>query len=351
MRTLTERELNRALLARQLLLERSSLSIPAALEQLAGIQNQYALNAYIRLWSCLAGFRRADLDAAYESGDVVQATLMRGTIHTVAAADYHPLRAAIQPHMHAWARRLYDRDGGEDLTRERVVSMVRGQLAGRSVKRADFESLLAEAAAGPAVRHTIHVDAEVARVPPSGTWARRRADLYGLADDVIGSHREVPPEAGLELLVRRYLRGFGPASTADIAAFTGVSLSVVKPLLANVELRSFRDESGATLLDIAGAALPDADTPAPIRFLPTWDAVLLVHARRTGVLPERYRPLVFHTKMPPSYPTFLVDGRVAGTWRHDPHSGTIQVEPFEPLPKQATAAVEEEAAALAPFHG
>ena len=339
---LSQRRLNRALLARQLLLERATLSIPQALERIAGIQNQYAPNAYIRLWSCLDGFERDDLTSAYQRGNVVQGTLMRGTIHTVSARDYGPLAAAIREPMRAWARRTYR---GEDFGREEFVDRVRTSLRGRTMSRAELQELRGEVP--NATWATIDLDAGLLRVPPSGTWERRRADIYGLADDWIrlGPSTAVEP---LAHLVRRYLRGFGPATLRDVAAFTGVPVTALKPVVDVTQLRTFRDESGGTLLDVPRAPLPDADTPAPVRFLPTWDATLLVHARRTLILPERYRPIIFSTKVPPSFPTFLVDGQVAGTWRYE--AGEVTTTPFEPLSADAAAAVQAEADRLAAFH-
>lgn len=313
------------------------------MEQLAGIQNQYAPNAYIRLWSCLAGFRREDLTAAYESGAVVQGTLMRGTIHTVSAADYHRLLAGIRRSLQQWAGRVYR---GDASGRQEVLRRLRRELAGRSVRRAELQALLEGVDA--TIRGTINTDAELLRVPPSGTWARRRADTYALADDVLGVHEDVADEAGLAHLVGRYLAGFGPAALGDIASFTGVPKTILKPVLLALDLRRYRADSGSELLDVPGGPLPAEGTPAPVRFLPTWDATLLVHARRTGVLPEQYRPLIFNSKIPPSLPTFLVDGRVAGTWRWA--SGEIRLAPFEGVSAQARAELEEEAHRLAAFH-
>jgi hypothetical protein len=340
---LTTGRLNRALLARQLLLNRAAVSIPAALEAMGGIQNQYAPNAYIRLWSCLEGFRRDDLTRAYESGTAVQGTLMRGTIHAVAAADYHPFAAGLREHVRAWARRLHSAD---DSGRDDAVARVRAALAGRTAKRAEVDALLEDA--GPAVRQTIDTDVELLRVPPSGTWERRRADLCGLADDVVGGHVEVAPRDGLAHILRRYLGGFGPSTVREMADFAGVPVTPIREAVASLELVAFRSEDGAELLDLPGAPLPDELTPAPVRFLPTWDAALLVHARRTQILPEEYRSLIFHTKMPPSYPTFLVDGRVAGTWRYV--DGEVETVPFAPLPAGVDSEVRAEAARLADFH-
>jgi len=337
------RRLNRALLARQLLLERSSLPIPRALEAVAGIQNQYAPSAYIRLWSCLEGFRRDDLTRAYEAGSVVQGTLMRGTIHAVSARDHGPFTAAITEPIRAWARRAYR---GDDFGRDELVDRVRTSLRGRTMRPAELEEL--RGTAPDATWATLHLDAGLLRIPPSGTWARRRADIYGLADDVITADDGPAAESPLAHLMRRYLGGFGPASVRDIGLFAGVPITLLKPVVEGMELRTFRDEAGGTLVDIPGGALPDPDTPAPVRFLPTWDAALLVHARRTLVLPERYRPLIFHTRMPPSYPTFLVDGQVAGTWKYV--DGRVTTTPFEALPPDVSAAVDAEAERLAAFH-
>jgi Winged helix DNA-binding domain len=341
--TLSARQLNRALLARQLLLKRARLPIPAALDQLAGIQNQYAPNAYIRLWSCLAGFGRDDLTKAYESSAVVQGTLMRGTIHTVSAADYHPLVAAIREPRQAWSRRIHK---DNDADRAEVLACVRKGLE-RPLNRAQYLELLK--GASRAVQQTIDTDAEILRVPPSGTWARRRAHIYGLADNYI-EHRSIDAEAGRAHLVRRYLAGFGPSTPDEIATFCGIPLTTLRPTIEAMDLRPFQDEAGAKMVDIADGELPSVDTPAPVRFLPTWDAVLLVHARRTGVLPEEYRPLIFPSKVPPSFPTFLVDGSVAGTWHWDPEADKVAIQPFKRLPKRVMDELHEESLGLAELH-
>jgi hypothetical protein len=122
---------------------------------------------------------------------------------------------------------------------------------------------------------------------------------------------------------------------------------MLAPAVERLRLRRFRDESGAELFDVPHGPLPDADTPAPVRFLPTWDATLLVHARRTQILPERYRPLVFSTKTPQSISTFLVDGRVAGTWKHE--RGRVHVDPFERLPREVQRELADESERLAAF--
>ena len=210
------------------------------------------------------------------------------------------------------------------------------------LRRAEIEALVGKQRARGA---GLWVD--LVRAPPSGTWERRRADLYALAEDWIG-----PPEltvrAATELLVRRYLAGFGPASAKDVASFTGLGLKTLEPVLSAIELERYRSEDGEELLDVPGAPLPDPDTQAPPRFLPTWDATLLVHARRTGLLPEEHRPKLFSTKTPHSFPSFLVDGAVAGRWRHE--RGRIALEPFGRLDAAARRALDAEAERLVAFH-
>ncbi len=191
---------------------------------------------------------------------------------------------------------------------------------------------------------------ELVRVPPSGTWEQRRAHLFQTAERWVGPER-VEVDDALDHLVRRYLAGFGPAARPDIAQWAGVNVRHIAPALKRLPLRRFRDEQGKVLLDLSRARLPDPETPAPVRFLPTWDATLLVHARRTGILPERYRPLVFSTKNPPSVSTFLLDGAVAGTWRVErtPRKATLVLEPFESLPRPSLGELREEAERLVEF--
>ena len=331
-RVLSQRELNRALLARQLLLERSTLSIPRALDRIGGIQNQYALNAYIRLWSCLQGFRRDDLTRALERRTVVQGTLHRTTIHAVSAREYWLHAAGLRRSARDWQLRV-DKTSAEEM-RKRAAKLRSTLLDGPvPAKQLDGRAGLWE---------------HIVRAPPSGTWDRRRADLYALADQWVGACT-VSEDEGVDHLVRSYLRGFGPAALEDVSSWSGVPARTLAPALERLRLRHFRDERGGELIDLPRAPLPPADTPAPVRFLPWWDAVLLVHARRTGVMPEEYRPIVFATKNPPSVPTFLVDGRVAGAWRYV--DGRVELEPYERLSRPTLRELREEGERLAASMG
>lgn len=343
MRTLTARELNRALLARQLLLQRAAVTLPEALELMGCLQAQYAPSMYIGLWSRVHGFLRDDLTRALEARTVVQGTLMRVTIHLVSAADYWPLALAVrQARRDLWLRATRHTVSAEELAE--AAAVLRERARESPVRRSDIDTLIGkERAIGAGLWE------DFVRVPPSGTWERRRADLYGAAEDWLGPPpAELDVDSATEHLVRRYLTGFGPATAADVADWGGLRTADVLAVLQRLDLRRFADEDGRELYDLPDAPLPDPDTPAPVRFLPTWDASLLVHARRKGVIAEERRPLVFNTKTPHSLCTFLVDGTVAGTWRYE--KGEVRLAPFAPLTPAALAEVEEEVGRLATFH-
>ena len=339
-RTLTERELNRALLARQMLLERVRAPLPRVLERMGGLQAQYAPSMYIGLWSRIEGLERDAVTRGLERRSIVQASMMRATIHLVSKRDYWPFVVGIRRGLREWWLRTH----GRDISRREIAAndrKVRRALRGKTLSRAKLEEVIGRrwAAAG--------VFVDLVRVPPSGTWERRRADLFALAEEWVGPE-DASEDEGIERLVRRYLQGFGPARPAEIADWASLDVSTTRRALERLDLRRFQDEQGKELIDLPRLALPDADTPAPARFLPVWDATLLVHARRTQVLPEKYRARVFNVKTPNSVHTFLVDGQVAGTWRYE--KGRVKLEPFGRLTKADRAELDEEGERLAAFH-
>jgi hypothetical protein len=242
-----------------------------------------------------------------------------------------------------WFRRTGPGARGHDMAA--AAAVVREFLADGPRKQAEIQAVLAAAGFPERVWAGVQLWLDLVRVPPAGTWEKPRAHVHGLAPPA----PPVDPARAREHLVRRYLGGFGPASARDVASFCGWTVGAAREVLDRLDLRRFRDPAGGELLDAPDGPLPAADAPAPVRFLGQWDAVLLVHARRAQVLPERHRPRVFAARMPQSVPTFLVDGRVAGTWRHV--DGEVRTEPFEPLPAAARAAVAAEAAALARWWG
>jgi winged helix DNA-binding protein len=295
---------------------------------------------YIGLWTRLHGFEREALTRALERRSVIQATLMRTTIHLVSKRDYWPLEIAVAAQRREWWRRTH-RSGPEDREMEAAARRLRKRLKDGPLQRKEVKSVVGKTSAVG-----IGLWLSLVRVPPSGTWERRRADLYAAAEDWLGEPA-VSPDDALDLVVRRYLGGFGPASRKDIFDWSGLPASAIDPVLERLTLRRFRDEDGNELLDLPRAPLPDPDTPAPVRFLPVWDANLLVHARRTGILPQEHRPRLFNTKTPHSFPTFLVDGAVAGTWRHA--DGRIELSPFGELDRATRRELDDEAERLAAF--
>jgi hypothetical protein len=343
---LTTDELNRAVLARQLLLQRSALPPERAVEQVGGLQTQYSPSGYIGLWSRVAGFRREMLTGALTSGTVVQGWAMRCTIHMLSAPDYWPLIAAVRAPRRVWWVRAH---GGSGIDMGKVADAVRGYLADGPLKQAEIQRLLAADGFPREVWSGVQLWLELVRVPPAGTWGTPRAHVYGLAERTVPLPESLPSvEEGEELLVRRYLEGFGPASAKDVSSFCGWTVTGARKVLERLEPRRFRDESGGELFDLPGAPLPPGDAPAPVRFLGQWEAVLLVHARRTQILPEEYRPLVFGKTMPQSVPTFLVDGRVAGTWRYV--EGSVRCEPFHVLPRAVLDELHDEGERLTEFY-
>ncbi|MGQ0606970.1 MAG: winged helix DNA-binding domain-containing protein [Chloroflexota bacterium] len=345
MKPVTTRALNRALLARQSLLERSALSLTEVMEQMGGIQMQYAPAGYIGLWSRMHDFDRPMLTQALEERRAIQATMMRATIHTVSAADYWPMMAGIRRVNREWYTRVQRDVRTTDM--EAVAVAVRDELASGPLRMNELTQRLVARGFPPRSANWAGLWVDMVRVPPSGTWEQRRADLYGPADQWIPPV-EVSEDDGIEHLIRRYLGAFGPAPLRDVASWMGLNVGQMKHVADGMELRALHDEAGKTLVDLPGAPLPDPETPAPPRFLAVWDAMLLVHARRTQVLPEEYRPLIFNTKTPHSHNTFLVDGQVAGTWRFE-HS-EIQLAPLRDLTPSERHELDEEAHRLATLY-
>jgi hypothetical protein len=340
-RVLTQQELNRALLERQMLLERHKLGLPKALERMGTLQAQYAPSMYVGLWSRVEGFERDVLTTALERRSAVQGTLMRATIHLASKADYWPIAVAIrEARREAFLKGRRGRYDGRQM--QALADRLRKRLSEKSpLSRKEIHELLG---ADPSITNGVNMWLDLVRVPPSGTWERRRADLYAAAEDWIGPERG-DPRHGAELLVRRYLGGFGPANPREIADWAGLPPKSLASVIEKLTLRRFQSEDGKELVDLPRAALPPGDAPAPARFLPVWDATLLVHARRTGILPEEHRSKVFNPKTPQSVNTFIVDGAVAGAWKWD--RGRIRLSPFGKLAKAARAELDEEAERLA----
>jgi hypothetical protein len=337
-RVLTLRELNRATLARQVLLERKRLSPRAVIERLVGMQAQWPPAPYVGIWTRTPSFRRQALERELASGRVVKATAMRQTLHLVTPRDYGLVRAAMSETNFPWemepAKSLAPSvralaANGPVTTTEALAYLAREHgLTGLTARRAW------RAARARAHLHHHHETA---------LWRGRPEGRFVALDE---PEAHDPTEAGAEMF-RRYLAAFGPASRRDIVAWSMMHVPEIDRALERMEpLRRFRDEHGRELYDVPRAPLPDPETPAPVRFLPKWDNVLLAFADRTRVLPEQYRKTVIRQNGDVAQ-TFLVDGFVAGMWRVE--NGRVVIEPFAALSRSTQREVRDEAARLEAF--
>lgn len=336
-RVLTLRELNRATLARQLLLERKRLSPTAVIERLVGMQAQWPAAPYVGIWTRTTTFRAEQLERALASASVVKATVMRQTLHLVTPRDYALLRSALSETNFPWetaaARRLAPSVralalSGPVTTAEALAYVEREHgLTGLDARRA---------------WRAARVCAHVVHHHETALW-RARPEGRFVAIEEPEAHD--PTEARAEM-IRRYLEAFGPASRRDIVAWSMMHVPEIQRSLDTLELRRFRDEQGRELLDVRGGPLPDPAAPAPVRLLPKWDNVLLAFADRRRVLPEPYRKTVIG-KNGDVAQTVLVDGLVAGTWRVA--NGNVVVDPFEPLSRTTRRQLEDEAGRLEAF--
>lgn len=347
---LTARQLNRALLARQCLLDRVPSTLPAALEQVAGLPAQHG-SAYIGLWARLSHFERGALTAALENRSVVQATLMRQTIYVVSQHDFVLMAAGVRRARREWWLRVSRSRGLDETAYRTLADKLATTLKDGPRTRAELLEDIDVAGYPKHALEGVVLWLDLVRIPPYGTWEHPKADLFGLAADWIGA-TTTPIEAvdvsdGLDLLVQRYFRAFGPAPLSDVASWAGVPVAALEPSIERLDLRRFRNESGALLLDLPFGPLPDPAIPAPVRFLPTWDAVQLVHAKRAAIISEQDRARALSTSTPSGVGTFLVDGSAAGCWTFT--GERVETEAFSPLPAAVRDEVEAESVALAAF--
>jgi hypothetical protein len=330
-RTLTLRELNRATLARQLLLERRRIGVLAAIERVAGLQAQWPPSPYIGLWSRIEGFNRAALERAVRRGLVLKPTVMRGTLHLVTAGDY-PLYYAALRDMPTWFGPQHLAHAQEILADVRARSPLTQNDAFAYVRSLGHEELDARR-----IVHAVRRHAHLLHNAESALWTTSPRVVYHPYPEPA----EVDPAAARANLVRRYLRAFGPATKADVADWSGLRVRDFEAALDG--LPTHRSEEGRVLYDVPRAPLPSGDTPAPVRFLPKWDNTLLAFADRRRVISDELRRIVIG-KNGDVASTFLVDGFVAGIWRVE--KSRVRVEPFAPLPRVRRRAVEDEAARL-----
>jgi hypothetical protein len=317
------------------------MPVLAALEQLAGVQAQAPYAPYFGLWSRLDGFAPADLAAAIERREAVRIVLMRGTIHLVTARDCLWLRPLTQPviergYLGSWGKRI------EGVDRAELAKQGRALVEERPRTSREVGTLLLERfpmSDADALGNALRCYAPLVQVPPRGIWGKGGVAAHTTVEAWLG--RELEPAPAPDDLVLRYLAAFGPASVNDVQTWSGLGRlrEVVERL--RPRLVGFRDENGIELFDLPDAPRPDPDTPAPVRFLPEFDNLLLSHADRRRVIAPEHRDPLF-TKG-----GFLVDGFLAGSWRRDKRK--LEVEPFVKLPRADRAAVDEEAERLLGF--
>ncbi|WP_405933281.1 winged helix DNA-binding domain-containing protein [Streptomyces sp. NBC_00827] len=345
---ITARELNRATLSRQLLLEREPLNVVDAVRRVVALQAQHPASPYLALWNRLAGLSLADLDAAFADRAVVKATLMRITLHAVHADDYQVFREAMQPTLygsrlgHRFAEAGLTPADGEELVPELLAFADRPRTAAEMAEWVE-ERLGPEKKAG--AWWGLRAYAPLLHVPTGGPWSfNTRSSYVAARTGPVPTGRETAPQA-LQRLVLRYLEGFGPASVADVAQFAMVQRAPIRAALRALggSLDQFEGPDGTSLFDIPGAPRPPSDTPAPPRLMAMWDSTLLAYADRSRMIPPACRRLVTRNNGD-VLPTLLVDGYVAGVWR--PVEGGIEATAFHDLPPAAWEALAEEARSL-----
>lgn len=347
---LTVRALNRATLARQLLLRREPLDVVEGVRRLVALQAQEPASPYLALWNRLEGFDPAALDRAFADGAIVKAQLFRITLHAVEAAEYPAFHAAMTPSLRA--ARLNDaRFRRSGLTPEDADALLPEVLGFVSVPRsnAEAEAWLDErlgVTPKPGVWWAYRQFAPIRHHPTGGPWSFGPRPVYTAARPVV---EPVDVAAGTRVLVRRYLEGFGPATIQDIAQFSTIRRPPIRDAVAALgdALVRHSGPDGAELIDIAGHPLPPEDSPAPPRLLPMWDSALLAHVERRRLVPPEYRKVVIRNNGD-VLPTLLVDGLVAGVWRPI-DGGGIEATAFHPLPDAAWDGLESEAVALDSF--
>ena len=346
------RALNRATLERQMLLRRGTLSAEEAIGHLVGMQAQAPNPPYVGLWTRLEGFHPDQLACLILERRAVRVALMRNTVHLVSARDCLKLRPLVQPVID---RGLYanraQRAVLEGVDVEALATAGRLLLEKRPRTAKELGVLLGErwpesdpASLARAVRHLL----PLVQVPPRGVWGRSGQTTHTTAEAWLG--RPLDADSSPEEMVVRYLGAFGPATVKDVQTWSGLTRlgEVVERLRPRLD--TFRDENGRELFDLPEAPRPDPKTPAPPRFLPEFDNLILSHADRARVIADDHRrEISSRNGMVPA--TFLVDGFVRGTWkvRRTRGKAALVIEPFEALSGNDRDALAEEGERLLRF--
>ncbi len=339
---LDTRALNRATLARQHLLERTTGSVPEMIEHLVGMQCQNPLDPYYGLWARLVDFDPEDLSGMIAERRAVRTAFLRATIHLVTSDDLLEIDATVRP----VSRRVFASTSfaravkGMDL--EQVLSVGRASMEEKPRSRAELSQLLA--AEWPdrdpqSMAQAVSYNLPLIQVPPRGLWGQKGNAIWTTVENWLGRALDSRPDP--RLLALRYLAAFGPASVSDMRIWSGITGLNEAFERLRPDLRAFRDEQGRELLDLPEAPRPESGTPAPPRFLPEYDNVLLGHADRSRVIPADARP-------PGWAGNVLHDGFLVGSWKvaRTKSEARITVTTFGSMTKRVVAEVSDEAARL-----
>ncbi len=343
----TARQLNRATLERQMLLQRVYREVPDAIQQLVALQAQEPASPYLALWNRLSGFDPAQLDQAFADRSVVKATLMRMTLHAVHHQDYPPFYAAMQ-------RRIRSGRVGDPrftvggLTGEEADELFPAlrKYAGKQARTGvAMEAHVAEQLGGTreGVWWALKTYAPLHYAPTGGPWSFKGRSSFRAADR---AWEKVTAEHGTKLLAQRYLAAFGPATVADFAQFTLLKQATARTAMEQAGPVRLEGPDGLKLYDVPHLGVPDGDLPAPTRLLPMWDSTLLAYRERDRIIPPEYRPIVIK-RNGNVLPTILVDGHVAGVWRVV--GETVEISAFQKLPRGAWSDLAVESAGLMRF--
>lgn len=348
--TLSLRALNRATLDRQLLLRRHPLPARQAVRHLAGLQAQAPLAPYVGLWTRLTGFTTDELSDLLSERTVVRAPVMRATVHLVDAADFVAFRSLFGPLMAAGLRSNYARTlTGVDLGA--LTAQAAELLAKRPLTRAQLAAELAASwpqAAPMSLAYAVTYLVPVVQVLPRGIWGKAGQATWTTAESWLANAPSPDPAPAAapvpDRLVLRYLAAFGPATVADVQTWSG--LSRLREVTERLELRAYRGPDGAELLDLPDIELPDSDVPAPPRFLPEYDNLLLSHADRRRVIPHG-QPVPLWPGNGATRGSLLIDGCWDATWQITAEALTIT--PLRPLTATEESAITAEAEKLLAF--
>lgn len=339
--TIALRQLNRTLLARQMLLERCDITPLVAMERLAGMQSQIPNPPYIGLWTRLVKFQKAELTALLISREVVRAPWIRSTLHLVSAPDHQLFQSVIQPALARGLRSFFGARARDlDIPRlvEIAIPFLEAETPAIGALRDELQRHFPQHDK-QAMAYAVRSYLPLLQVPPSGTWGVGTRATYTTAANWLGE----PKPSNLAALFRRYLAAFGPASIMDFQTWCGMTR--LKAALAPVlkTLVSYKGEDGAQLFDLPDLPLLPEDAPAPIRFLPEYDNILIAHKSRARILPEQHRKKVL-VSAGRILGSVLIDGFVGAIWkaRRDKDAAVMTITLFETVEAETRDAIEAE---------